>query len=100
MAVLTAADLRAHLNGVPDEDAVLQRFLSAAVAHLERLLGFRIDDAEQFPNGTPADVELAILQLAAHYYENREATLVGVSAMPIPFGVSEIVAEYRNYTYG
>lgn len=97
---LAAADLRDHLNGVPDADAVLTRLLAAATAHLERMLGFKIDDAEEFPGGPPADVEQAVLMLAAHFYENREASLVGVSAQVLPLGVSEIIAEYRNYTYG
>lgn len=97
---LTASDLREHLNGVPDTDAALTRFLGAATAHLGRLLGFAIDDATEFPDGTPADLELAVLQLAAHFYENREASLVGVSAQILPLGVTEIVAEYRRYTFG
>lgn len=97
---LTVNDLRTHLNGVPDENAVLERMLSAATAHLQRLLGFKFDDKTHFPEGAPADMEMATLQLAAHYYENREASVVGVSAMVIPLGVAEIVAEYRNYSYG
>lgn len=98
---LDLAALKQHCSVVGTaDDVVLTRCLGAATAHLKRLLGFAIDDAEQFPDGTPADVEMATLQLAAHYFENREATIVGVSAMPIPFGVAEIVAEYRNYTYG
>lgn len=97
---LALADLKAHCNiaGLLD-DAVLTRFLAAATKHVERLLGFAIDDATEFPDGTPADLELAILQLAADWYENREANLVGVTAQPVPFGVREIVAEYRNYTF-
>lgn len=97
---LTAADLRAHLNGVPDADPFLVRLLAAATSHVERLLGFALDDADELPDGTPADLELAVLMLAADWYENREATLVGVSAQAIPFGVREIVGEYRKYTFG
>lgn len=98
---LALADLKAHCNvtGTAD-DAVMTRFLAAAGKHVERLLGFALDDAEQFPDGTPADLELAVLQLAADWYENREASLVGLSAATIPFGVREIVNEYRNYTFG
>jgi uncharacterized phage protein (predicted DNA packaging) len=83
-----------------DDDAVLTRCLNAAQAHFVRLLGFDLDDADEFPDGTPADVEQGVLMLGAHYYENREATLIGVSAMVIPMGVAAIVAEYRNYTFG
>lgn len=99
---LTVDDLERHLNGVPADDKthVLPRLLAAATAHIERLLGFALDDADEFPNGTPADLEQAVLQLAADWYENREASIVGVSAQAIPFGVREIVNEYRRYTFG
>jgi Phage gp6-like head-tail connector protein len=96
---LTAQDLRDHLNGVPDGDTVLTRLIDAATARVERLL-FKVNDADEFPEGTPTDLELAILQLAADWYENREASLVGVSAQVLPFGVQAIVNEYRRYTFG
>jgi len=99
---LTVDDLEQHLNGVLADDRtnVLPRLLAAATAHIERLLGFKVTDTDEFPDGTPADLELAILQLAADWYENREASLVGVSAQPIPFGVEQIVNEHRRYTFG
>ncbi len=98
---LALADIKAHCNVVADDDdIVLTRLLAAAIAHIERLLGFGIADADEFPGGTPADLELAVLQLAADWYENREATLVGITGRPIPFGVQEIVGEYRRYTFG
>lgn len=98
---LTVDDLKAQCNitGAGD-DAVLDRLLAAATAHIERLLGFKITNEEEFPDGTPADLELAILQLAADWYENREASLIGITGRPMPFGVQEIVAEYRRYTFG
>lgn len=93
--------LKEHCNVTgTDDDNVLSRSLSGAQKHLERLLGFALDDVVEFPTGTPADVEMAVLQLAAHWYENREASLVGVSAQVLPLSVTEIVAEYRNYSYG
>lgn len=98
---LTVDDLKAQCNitGAGD-DPVLARLLAAATAHIERLLGFKIADEEEFPDGTPADLELAILQLAADWYENREASIVGVGVTTIPFGVRDIVNEYRRYTFG
>lgn len=97
---LDAAALNEHLNGVPDSDEALTRLLDAATARIEASLGFALDDAEEFPGGTPADVEQAVLMLAAHFYENREATLVGVSAQVLPLGVEDIVRDHRRYTYG
>lgn len=97
---LTVDDFREHSPSLPDSDAYLGRLLAAATAHIERLLGFKLDDADEFPNGTPADLELAVLQLAADWCENREASLIGITGRPIPFGVQEIVNEYRNWTFG
>lgn len=103
---LTVNDLKTQLNmtadAVLDEiDTVrLPRILAAATAHTERQLGFSLGDTDHFPGGAPADVEQAILMLAAHWYENREATVVGVTAQSLPFGFDEIIREHRTYTYG
>lgn len=98
---LTVADLKSQCNIVDStDDVVLTRLLSAATAHIERLLGFKLSDTTELPDGAPADLELAVLQLAADWYENREASLVGVTAQPIPFGIEQIVNEYRKYTFG
>lgn len=101
---LEISDLITHcsLQGSPDaaDERSLQRLLDAATAHVERQLGFKLDDEDEFPDGTPADVELAVLQLAADWYENREASLIGITGRPMPFGVQEIVQEYRRYTFG
>jgi uncharacterized phage protein (predicted DNA packaging) len=97
---LLLADLKAHCNvtGTAD-DAVLTRLLDAAAKQVERHLGFALDNEVELPDGAPADLEHAVYMLAAHWYENREATLVGMTAQPLPFGVNEILAEFRNYTF-
>ncbi len=93
--------LKAQTNVTDDaDDTLLTRILGAATAHVERVLGFAIDDADEFPDGTPDDLQHAVLMLAAEFYENREASLVGVTAQPVPFGVAQIVNEYRSYTFG
>lgn len=98
---LDLSALKAHTNVTDTADeAVLTRMLAAAKAHTARQLGFALDDEDEFPDGTPDDVEQAVLMLAAHWYENREASIVGVSAQSVPFGYAEIIAERRNYTFG
>ena len=98
---LDIQDLKEQCNITSSsENWLLERKLAAATAFIERQLGYALDDADELPNGPPADLEEAILMYAAHLYENREATLVGVAATALPMGVEEIVANYRRYTFG
>ncbi|PZU23794.1 MAG: DNA-packaging protein [Shinella sp.] len=104
--IVTVEVLKDQLNITPDlgtdDDALIERKIKAAQGHIERLLGFKIEERyggteqEEIP---PALVE-AVSQLAAHWYENREATLIGVSAQELPFGVWPIINEFREYSFG
>lgn len=103
MGIVTLPQLKEQLAFTSDigdvDDALLQRKLDAAQNHVERLLGFRIEasfggeDQEAIP---PVLIE-AVSQLAAWWYENREAA--GEGAREMPFGVAEIVTEYREFTF-
>jgi hypothetical protein len=91
--------LKAQLNwtddmGGADDDLLLQK-IEAAQAHIESLLGFKIE--EQAP--IPAPLVEAVTQLAAWWFVQREAVLVGVTAQPIPYGVDQIVQEHRGFTF-
>ena len=102
---LDDAALRAHLNMTDDDgdeiDAVvLPQVLAAAKAHVERILGYALTDEDKLPDGVPADLEQAVLMVAAHWYENRETVLVGVTAQEIPFGAAQIIGEHREYSFG
>lgn len=98
---LTVDDLKAHCNVTgDDDDTVLTRLLVAATARVESVLGYKLDDTVELPDGPPADLEHGILMLAADWYENREASLVGVTAQLVPIGVAEILAEHRRYSFG
>ena len=44
--------------------------------------------------GLPADLGQAVLLLAAHYYEYRNETSLGVGCMP--FGVTSLIERYRT----
>lgn len=97
--IVTVDQAKEQLN-ITDavDDALLGRKLAAAQDHLERLLGFRIE--EKYPSGIPPSLVECVCLLAAHWYENREASLVGVNAQPLPFGISDIVDAHRNYSWG
>ena len=41
----------------------------------------------------PPDLAQAVMLLAAHYYEHREATALGAGCMP--FGVTSLLNRYR-----
>lgn len=102
MAIVTLDQMKAHLNVTEsrDDDLVAGK-VEAAQNHIERLLGYRIEEtyggAEQDP--VPPSLVEAVMQLAAHWYENREAVIVGVTAIPMPLGVREIIREYREWSF-
>lgn len=43
----------------------------------------------------PADLRHAILMLAAHWYETREAVIVGTTVRKVPFAVDALVAPWK-----
>ncbi len=100
MSIVTLATAKQHLN-ITDEadDAVIQSKINAAEAHIEQLLGFTLASGFGSSTGVPDDVREAILQLTGHFYENREASLVGISAEEIPFGVWPLIAAHREYVF-
>lgn len=97
--IVSLEEMKAHLNIIDtvDDDLIASK-IAAAEAHLARQLGF--DMEEEYPAGVPADLKEAIRQLAAHWYENREATAAGISISTVPLSVEEIVRERRRYVFG
>lgn len=87
-------------NDAPTEDLqALQDKGEAAQNHVERLLGFRIEEEfggeDQDP--IPEALREAVLQLACWWFEHREA--VTDSDRRMPYGVDEIVDQYRDWTF-
>ena len=105
MAIVIVAELKQHLSFTDDlgseDDLLLYHTLEAAQDHVERLLGFKIEETfggeDQEP--VPPSLLQAVLMLAAHWYELREASLTGTIVAEVPFGVREIVNEYREFTF-
>ncbi len=103
MGIVTLAEVKAHLSFTDDigtvDDALLTRISAAAETHLERKLGFTF--AEEFgapgQDALPEPLQHAVLMLTAHWYENRE--LMQTTMAEMPFGVSDIIREYREWTF-
>jgi uncharacterized phage protein (predicted DNA packaging) len=97
MAVdLATAKLQLNLT-TTDDDTLVTRLITAAQDWLERQLGYTI--ATQYPDGAPHALDHAVYLMTAHYYANREASLVGVNAAELPLGVCDIVNDYRNWSW-
>ena len=102
MYLLSLEDLRDHL-GVPGthDDHILDQKLKGAQRHVERLLGYRIEDRfggeDQEP--VPDDLREAILQLAAWWYEQREAAVTGTIVQAAPHNLGDIVRELREWSF-
>lgn len=97
--IVTPEELRAHAGltlDAPEADLLLiHQKADAAQNHIERLLGYRI--AEVFGAEVPDALKEAVLQLASWWFENREAS--ADRERFLPFGVGEIVNEYREWSF-
>ncbi|QUS39060.1 phage gp6-like head-tail connector protein [Tardiphaga alba] len=95
MAFIARTDLalvKKHLNITFDtDDELLRGYIKAAEAYL---IAHTRDDL--FCREDP-DVDQAVLLLAAHYYANREATMVGATVATLPFGVREVILAHRSW---
>ncbi|MBP2445946.1 head-tail connector protein [Rhizobium leguminosarum] len=105
MAIVTLAEAKAHLRiDFNEDDSLIEGKIDAAQAHLETLLGFKLDDVKfpdtddaDFPDTVPADLHQAVLLLLGHWYENREAT--GSNLFEVPMSVWDVVRERRSYAF-
>lgn len=103
MNVITVEDLQAHLN-LPegqDSDLLASKIASAETqinSFLEKKFADYYDDASQ-ANSVPEPLKEAVRQLAAHYYEQREAVLIGASAAIVPWGVVDLIQPYRAWAF-
>ena len=94
--MISVSDVKIHLNIVDQiDDVLLTQKLAAAEAWTAGYLGIVLADLDPLP----ADIGEAILRVAADLYENREATLVSVNAAALPFGVTDLLANHREWSF-
>ena len=97
MSIITVEDAKAHLNVTADtDDALIAAKIDAAEAWVGRWLATPFADMAE----VPADLKEAVRLLVGHLYENREATVVGITAEAVPFGVWDLIAPHRAYSFG
>lgn len=93
MSVVQLADAKAQLNlTTTDDDVLVQALIDAAELYIAPFVIWPQDPPE------PAILQ-AIKLLVAHLYENREASLVGVSVEQLPIGVFDLITPYRDWAF-
>lgn len=76
------------------EDALLQHYLDAAETYLVRRTERSVHELLAMGGGTlPDDFVIAVLMLAAHWYDHREATSATVRT-EVPYGVSAMITPF------
>lgn len=91
-------DLKAQLNIIDDDadDALLTGMIADALDHTGRAIG---SDAQLSYDELPGGLRRAVLMLAAHFYENREAVLVGISSNELPIGYADLIAPHQKWVF-
>jgi uncharacterized phage protein (predicted DNA packaging) len=100
MAIVSLEEAKEYLRISHDEeDALILGLADRAQNHVERLLGYTITSefggVGQDP--IPPALSEAVRQLAAWWYETRG--MPAEEAGDVPYGIREIVTEYRDWTF-
>lgn len=100
--LVTLSDAKGYLRDVPkEEDRTLNILLTAAISFCETKLK-RPLRAEKMTTETqwdiPEEINVAILMLVAHWYDNRSA--VGTVEGEIAFSVNALVNPHKFHSFG
>ena len=88
-------DMKSHLRvTISDDDVIIADKLATATDWVLNYTGISGDST------IPSPVNEAIRQLTGHLYANREASLVGVTAQSLPFGVLDLLTPYTPFYCG
>jgi hypothetical protein len=103
MSVVLLADMKAQLNVTfTDDDALIQAKIDAAEDWISKFyVGAPPCATPTWPPADPVPPAIieAIKLLVAHLYENREASLVGVTSSALPFGLFDLLTPYRAWAF-
>lgn len=96
--IVTVDELEAHLNLIAGEadSAFLTSKIEAAQACVEGFIGTTFDTFDAIP----APLREAVLQLAAHFHENREPVVIGSEkVLRVPLSVFDLVGPFKTWTF-
>jgi len=96
MNIITLAELKAHLRIEEDddlEDELLSKYGEAAEKSVEHMLNRTWADIYDTYGEVPADLQCAILSLAAHLYKNREP-ISSLAQNHIPYQFKSLITPY------
>lgn len=100
--LVTLDQAKAQLNilaGDAADDVIIGEKLAAAEGHVQRLLGYTFASAAWTAETLPGEIREAVLQLMAHWYENREAVAFEGTGREVPLSVREVVQEWREWSF-
>lgn len=88
-----------------EDDSLLNVYSGAAARYVETWTRRKLFESEASPGYADAedsillgdDVKAAMLLLIGYWYENREAVVVGDTAVTVPFAVEALLQPYRIY---
>jgi len=97
MSIVTLALTKNHMNVDTDaDDELIQLYIDAAEEWFEDFTGRKLDTLDP----VPARLRRGVMELAAFYYEQREAASFGVTIQLAPFGVMSVAERYRESWFG
>ena len=82
-----------------EDDAKVQSILDAAESYIRSLCKPYLNESEQWDT-LPPELQQAVLILASHWYDNRGIISQGRHLSELPFSVSALVANHRDWPGG
>lgn len=96
MNIMSLADLKGHLNIVSgDDDELIGNKIAVAEEWIGQFVGTPLSEFDPLPE----PLKEAVRQMVSHLYENREATLIGISMTDVSPGLFDLMRPYREWAF-